>query len=65
MWWKSVEPLSRNYHPNLNQNEYVYAISCRPEVADDVISGENVKAVLNFEAASINSYRENQNHPFA
>ena len=51
-------------------NEHVYAIFCQPEVAGDVISGGNVKttegyAVLNFEIASINSFRENQNQPFA
>ena len=39
------------------QNEQVYAICCRLEVASDVISVENVKtiegyAVLNFEVAS-------------
>ena len=41
----------------MTQNEHVYAICCRPEVAGDVISGENVKTgkgytMLNFEAAS-------------
>ena len=41
----------------MTQNEHVYAIGCRLEVADDVISGENVEtikgyAVLNFEVAS-------------
>ena len=51
------------------QNEHVYAIFCRPEVAGDVISGGNVKTiegyvVLNFEAASISSFRANQNQPF-
>ena len=40
------------------QNEHVYAIYCRPEVAVDVISGGNVKTiecyvVVNFEAASV------------
>ena len=45
------------------QNEYVYAILCRPEVAGDVVSGGNVKtiegyAVLNFEVASISSFRD-------
>ena len=47
------------------QNEHVYAICCRPEVAGDVISGENVTtiggyAVLNFEIASFNSFRDIQ-----
>ena len=37
----------------MTQNEVVYAIGCRPEVAGDVISGGNVRpkegyAVLNF-----------------
>ena len=54
----------------MTQNEYVYAICCRPEVAGDVISTKNVKtigdyAALNIEAASVSSFRENQNHPFA
>ena len=40
---------------------HVYAICCRPEVASDVISGENAKtiegyAVLNFEIASLSSF---------
>ena len=55
---------------NLTQNERVYAIRCRPEVAGDVISRGNVEtvggyAVLNFEAASFSSFRQNQNQPFA
>ena len=55
----------------MTQNEHVYAMCCRPEVAGDVIPGESVKtsegyALLNFEAASIiSSFRENQNQPFA
>jgi len=54
----------------MTQNEHVYAIYCRPEVDGDVISGENVKTaecyvVLKFEVASSNSFRENQNQPFA
>ena len=58
---ESVEPLSRNRHPNMTQNEPVYAICCRPVVAGDVISGENVKTVerytlLNFEVASFGSF---------
>ena len=48
---------------NMTQNEDVYAICCRPEVAGDVISGENVRtiegyAVLNFEVASFSSFME-------
>ena len=51
------------------QNEHVYAIFCRPEVAGDVISDGNVKTIkgyviLNFEAANISSFRENKNKPF-
>ena len=62
--------LSRNREPNLAQNEHVYAIFCRPEVAGEVISGENVKtvegyAVLHFAAARIIRLRETQNQPFA
>ena len=39
----------------MNQNKHVYAIYCRPEVDNDVISGHSVKilegyAVVNFEA---------------
>ena len=45
-------------------------ICWRPEAAADVISGENVKtiegyALLNFEAAILSSFWENQNQPFA
>ena len=45
----------------MNQNEHVYAICCRSEVAGDVISGETVKttegyAVLNFEVASFSNF---------
>ena len=58
---ESVEPLSRNRDKNLTQNAYVYVIWWQPEVADDVISGGNVKtlegyAVLNFEAARFDSF---------
>ena len=47
----------------MTQNEYVYAICCRPEVAGDTIPSDNIKsveglAVLNFEAASFSSFRE-------
>ena len=64
------QPLSRNRDPNFTQNEYVYAICCQPEIADDVISSGNVKtveccAVLNCEAAGFSSFRENQIQPFA
>ena len=61
---------SWDHDPNMTPNEHVYVICCRPEVAGDVISCENVKtievyAALNFEAASISSFWENQNQPFA
>ena len=47
----------------MTQNEYVYAIFCRPEVDGDVISGENVKTiegyvVLNFEVANFYTFRD-------
>ena len=49
--------------PDMTQNEYVYAICCRLELAGDVISNENVKTiegyfVLNFEVASSSSFRD-------
>ena len=54
----------------MTQNEHVHTICCRPEVAGDVVSNENKKtikghALLNFEAATFSSFRENQNQPFA
>ena len=60
---KTVEALSRNHRLNITQNEHVYAIWCRPEVAGDVISGANVKtiegsAVLNVEVASFSSFHD-------
>ena len=47
----------------MTQNEHVYAICCRPEVAGDVIFGDNLQtidgyAVLNFEVASFSSFRD-------
>ena len=63
---ESVEPLSINRDPNMTPNEYVYEICYRLEAAGDVISSGNVKkAVLNFEAATLSSFRENQIQPFA
>ena len=49
----------------MTQNEHVYEICCRPEVAGDVISGENVKTIdgytlLNFEVASFSNFRDIQ-----
>ena len=60
----------------MTQNEHVYATCSRPEVDYDVITGRNVKtienvntndgyALLNFEAASLSSFRENKSRPFA
>ena len=54
----------------MTQNEHANAIFCWPEVTDDVISGEHVKAiegyaVLNFEAAGFSCYWKKQNQPFA
>ena len=49
----------------MTPNEHVYAICCRPEVAGDVIFGENVNtietdAVLNVEVASFSSFPDIQ-----
>ena len=57
-----VKPSPRNCDPNTTQNEHDYAIGCRPEVAGDVISSENVKttegyALLKLAAASTSSFR--------
>ena len=54
----------------MTQNEHVYTICYRIEVAGDIISCANLKttegyALLNFEAASSSSFRENQNRAFA
>ena len=43
----------------MNQNEHVFAICCRPEVAGNVISGLSVKTIdgyslVNLEIASFN-----------
>ena len=59
-----------NRDSNMTQIEHVYAICCRPEAAGDVFSGDNVKAIegyaaLNFAAASLSSFQDNQNKPFA
>ena len=64
---KSIIEKSRR---ELDQNEHVYALCCRQEVAGEVICSGNVKtiesyAVLNFKAASFSSFRENQNKPFS
>ena len=61
---KLVQNRLKRYRQIPTQNEHVYAICCRPEIADDVISGENVKtvdgyAVLNFEVASLSSFLKN------
>ena len=49
----------------MTQNEQVYAICYRTEVAGNVISGESVKTiegyvVLNFDVASFISFRDIQ-----
>ena len=49
----------------MTHNEHICAIYCRPEVAGDVISGDNEKiiegyVVLNFEVASFRSFRDIQ-----
>ena len=61
---ESLESLSRNRDPNMTQNEHVYSICCRPEVAGNVISHEAVKTiecytVLNFGVATTIALREN------
>ena len=53
----------------MTQNEHVYAIYRRPEVAGDVISGENVKTiegftVLNIEVASSSRFQNIKNKSF-
>ena len=47
----------------MTKNEHVYAISCQPEVAGDVISGEHLKTVegyagLNFDVANFSSFQD-------
>ena len=56
-----VEPLSRNSHPKMTQNEHVYTICCRSEAASDVISGWKVVTdpgyiVVNFAVASSSGF---------
>ena len=52
----------------MTKNEQVYTICCRPEVAVDIISGENVNttegyALLNVEVDSFTSVRDSKkNH---
>ena len=58
---ESIEPLPRNRDPNITQNEHFNAICSRPEVAGDVISGNDVMtvegyALLKFEAANISGF---------
>ena len=57
---KSIEP-SRNRDPNMTQIEHVYAICCRLEVDDDVISGKDVHAFryyacVNLRVAILSSF---------
>ena len=52
---------------NTTHNEHVYAICCRPEVDDDVISGRNVNTInfaINFEDASSSGFRDIPNNHF-
>ena len=47
----------------MTQNEHVYTICYRPEIAGDFISSENVKtikgyAMLNFEVDSFSNFRD-------
>ena len=67
---KANVAISVTKDPNKTQTEHVYANGCQHEVAGDVISCAFIKtvegyALLQFEAASISSFRENQNQPFA
>ena len=53
----------------MTKNEHVYAMCCRPDVAGDVVSGENVNtiegsAALNFEVASCGIFRDIQKKSF-
>ena len=53
----------------MTQNEHVFAICCRPEVAGDVIYGGSVKTIeryplLKFEVASYGSFRDIQTNHF-
>ena len=57
------ESLSKNRDPNMTHNEHIYAIYCRPEVADDVISSQNVETFWDYFAVtlwvgSFSSFRE-------
>ena len=54
----------------MTQNEDVYVMCYRPEVAGDVISSSNVKtvegyAVVDIEAARFSSFREHLIQPFS
>ena len=40
---KLTEALSINCDPKMTKNEHVYAICCRLEVDDDVVSGKKYK----------------------
>ena len=37
----------------MTQNQHVYAICCQPEIAGDVISGQNVKTVGGYVVVKI------------
>ena len=49
------------------QNEQIYAIYCRPEIAGDVIAGENLNTMeryvaLKFDCVSFSCFRDIKNH---
>ena len=53
----------------MNQNKHVYVICCWPEVAGDVVSGENVRtiegyALLNFEVSEFSGFSNIQKNLF-
>ena len=53
----------------MSQNEHVYAICCRLEVDDAVISGQNVKTLegyvmVNFEIVGFSGFRDIQKNHF-
>ena len=59
---KSTEQLSRNYDLKVTENGHIYyAIGCRLEVHDNVISCRNINtiqgnAVVNFEGANFSAF---------
>ena len=58
-----VESLSRNHDPKVTQNLHVFAICCRPEIDNDVISGVAVDNVgmdvpIKFGDSGSNRFRD-------